>query len=348
MSAPAQVTTEQLKQFQQLNLISNQHLQTLLDGAEVAQYQKDDIVFQKPRNFGQHYFLLAGEVDVDSSGYDRRSVIAGDMHSYAPLDHKLPAASTATAVTACTVLHVNRERMEQLLSWSQNAEYNVVEFVPTLDGGAAEDEQDGNWMDRLLEMPLTKHLAAADIQRLFSQLEDQQVEAGETIVKARERGEYFYILQQGRAQVTTPRQECFSLTPGNYFGEEALVANAVRSATVTMTTGGVVGRLHKDAFDQILKRSLVRYADPQELKQLEQPAVNDVTILDVRLPAEFRLGHHQNATNIPIHKLRERLSHLDQAQKYLIADAGVQRSELAAYILRQAGFNSFVLQSACA
>ena len=71
-------------------------------------------------------------------------------------------------------------------------------------------------------------------------------------------------------------------------------------------------------------------------------------ILDVRLGAEYRHGHQEHSRNIPIGCLRSKLEDLDHKKIYLITADGGRRSELAAYILRQSGFDAYMLKSAVA
>jgi rhodanese-related sulfurtransferase len=47
-----------------------------------------------------------------------------------------------------------------------------------------------------------------------------------------------------------------------------------------------------------------------------------VTVLDVRPPDEFALGHLPDAVNIPLRELEARLAEFDPAQEIVRSDAG--------------------------
>ena len=65
-----------------------------------------------------------------------------------------------------------------------------------------------------------------------------------------------------------------------------------------------------------------------------------VFILDVREPAEFEMGHLENAVNIPLGMLRERMHELPRDKEILVYCAVGQRSYYASRALRLHGFQA--------
>ncbi|MCB9780551.1 MAG: rhodanese-like domain-containing protein [Alphaproteobacteria bacterium] len=61
-------------------------------------------------------------------------------------------------------------------------------------------------------------------------------------------------------------------------------------------------------------------------------------LLDVRTPMEFRGGHVQGATNIPVDELGRRLDELDQARPVVVYCRSGARSHRASGLLQHAGF----------
>ena len=90
---------------------------------------------------------------------------------------------------------------------------------------------------------------------------------------------------------------------------------------------------------------MVVKADAQSLKNVIEPPGEHNVILDVRLYPEFRHGHHDHSTNLPLPMLREQLDQLDISKHYYITPEGGPRSELATFLMRQAGFNTVLLQN---
>jgi len=248
---------------------------------------------------------------------------------------------------------LKRQAMDQLLSSAADEGFDVV-MVSQTEGTLAEarfeDEYGEDWMGRLLESPLMSHLSATNIQRCFIELERVEKKAGEDVVVAGTRGEHFYILQEGEACVLTEENgpykgQSFDLAPGDYFGEEALVADTIRNATVRMKTDGVLGRLNRQQFDAIFKSSLMQTIDLAKARSFLAGAGIGFEIFDVRFPPEYRQGHVDGALNMPVVVLRKRLKELDRGKTYLVTPEGGKRSELAVYLLRQAGITAYLLHS---
>lgn len=55
---------------------------------------------------------------------------------------------------------------------------------------------------------------------------------------------------------------------------------------------------------------------------LQKSRAGEVTVLDVRPPDEFALGHLPDAVNIPLRELEARLAEFDPAQEIVRSDAG--------------------------
>ena len=70
---------------------------------------------------------------------------------------------------------------------------------------------------------------------------------------------------------------------------------------------------------------------------------NKSYFLDVRNPSEFESGHIDNAVNIPLHDLRERLDELPQDRPILVYCRVGQRGYYATRMLRIKGFNAYNL-----
>lgn len=86
---------------------------------------------------------------------------------------------------------------------------------------------------------------------------------------------------------------------------------------------------------QNLLEGQVRQFHWQQVPQLLQEGN---TLIDVRSPAEYALGHIDGAVNVPVDELRVRLAQLDQSRPlYLYCQSG-QRSYLAARVLAGHGF----------
>ena len=70
-------------------------------------------------------------------------------------------------------------------------------------------------------------------EQLISSLDLHKFELGEKIVREGDPGELFYIIKEGEVVATVDHQEIRRSSKGDFFGEQALLYDGVRTATVT-------------------------------------------------------------------------------------------------------------------
>ena len=128
---------------------------------------------------------------------------------------------------------------------------------------------------------------------------------------------------------------------GDTFGEEALISDAKRNATVTMKTDGSVMRLGKEDFNKLLNEPMLEWVTHDEAQAIVQDGGQ---WLDVRLPSEFENQHLDGAINIPLYFIRLKISTLDADKKYVVCCDTGRRSSAGAYILSERGYKAYVLR----
>ena len=171
--------------------------------------------------------------------------------------------------------------------------------------------------------------------------------AGDVVIKQGEDGDYFYAITSGKCTVMreTPLNKdgirLAELGAGDTFGEEALISDAARNATVTMQTDGSVMRLAKDDFESLLNEPMLDWVNFEEAKSLVDGGAK---WRDVRLPSEFEDVHEADAINIPLYFIRLKLNTLDTDQTYVLCCDSGSRSSAGAFILSEKGFDTRVLR----
>src|SRR5207342_1105156 len=141
---------------------------------------------------------------------------------------------------------------------------------------------------------------------MFQRFEEAYVKPGEVIMREGDAPDNFYVIREGTAAVSkildgSPQVVAY-LREGDIFGEDALLANAPRNATVRMLQGGRLMKLSRDAFNAVLKPPMVSWVLPQQAASMVQDGVK---LVDVRMPEEFSLRAIHGASNIPLYRLRE-------------------------------------------
>ncbi|HEY6567265.1 MAG TPA: MFS transporter [Actinomycetota bacterium] len=88
----------------------------------------------------------------------------------------------------------------------------------------------------LARIPIFEPLAQPALERLSWNLKPAHARAGADVITEGERGDLFYVIQEGTASVVSGGAPVATLGPGDYFGEIALLRNVPRTATVHADT----------------------------------------------------------------------------------------------------------------
>ncbi len=198
---------------------------------------------------------------------------------------------------------------------------------------------DRAWIRKMSHIMAFKSMPPANIKYLLDKMEAVEVRAGENIVQQGDVGEHYYVLVDGQARVTRT-VELATLKPGRSFGEEALLSGAQRNASVTMLEDGMVMRLDKRDFNDMLREPMLNRIAPSAARL---KVAQGAHWLDIRHAKEFNYSHLPEAINIPLHELRLRIDELDKEQQYICYCRTGHRSSAAAFLMVQNGFNASVL-----
>ena len=210
--------------------------------------------------------------------------------------------------------------------------------VGGLEVSEVEAEDSVDWMTQVLQSDLFSKIPADNIQQIFSLFESLTVKAGDAIINQGESGDYFYIIKTGRCEVSRKPSasakgiKLARLGEEESFGEEALIGNTQRNATVRMVTDGTLMRLKKDDFVSLIKDPALEFIALQQAQDLvSQGAV----WLDVRFPKEYEHDALDESINLPINMLRIGAAKLDPNKHYIVYCEDGTRSSIASFLLSQ-------------
>jgi len=338
------IDTQLLKTLIPLNGLTADIIRELKEKLRTETIAAGRYVFKEGSTDNEVAYLIAGEVELlDETGKSVKHIKAGTEEAKHPLAPGQPRPLSARMVSDATFVRINRDLLDLMLSWDTTARRSI-DVMGIKDEN---EEQDDDWMSSMLKTRELHKIPPANIQKMFISMEEMAYEQGDVVIKQGDEGDYFYVIAQGKCQVlreSTNRPEgvpVATLSTGATFGEEALISSAKRSSTIKMLTDGILMRLSKKNFVELLKEPFLRTVTFEEAKH---EAAHGAKILDVRLPAEFHKWNIKGSMNIPLYALRNKIGELDQSQEYIVVCDNGSRSSSAAYILHVRGINAFVLK----
>ena len=94
-----------------------------------------------------------------------------------------------------------------------------------------------NVVDALAQVPLLASLDRKHLEKLSRDFSEKTFPAGSVIIREGDaHGIGFFVVGDGEAAVTIKGNEVARIGPGGHFGANGLIADRVRTATVTATT----------------------------------------------------------------------------------------------------------------
>lgn len=94
-----------------------------------------------------------------------------------------------------------------------------------------------NVVDALRQVPLLASLDQKHLERLARDFSEKTFPAGSVVIREGDtHGIGFFVVGDGEAVVTIKGEEVARIGPGSHFGANALIADRVRTATVTART----------------------------------------------------------------------------------------------------------------
>ena len=345
MAEEREASVQLLKTFAPLDGLKRDNLAALAKKVSVKTMSAGRLLFKEGDTDKRTYYLVAGSVELRADDKLVGTIRSGTPEARAALAPGLPRKFTARAAIDLEYIMIDSDLLDVLLTWDQTGQYEVAE----LRGDGL--DVTGDWMTTLLQTKAFHRIPPANIQAIFMRMQRINYRAGDIVIKQGTEGDYFYVVVAGKCVVTreTPLNKegikLAELGPGDSFGEEALIAEAKRNATVTMSTDGTLMRLGKQDFQTLLNEPLLQWVDHDKAKEI---VARGGKWLDVRLPSEFQNFRIDGAVNIPLYFIRLKLNALDKNTQYVVCCDTGRRSSAAAYILSERGFEAYVLKGGLA
>ena len=336
--------TQKLREYVTTNLFPIDALapgaqENLLAASEVVTHAIGTHLFEQGDNDDCVLYLLVGRLNIQSIDETSYRLDAGTEEARYPLANLRPRQYSAKALSAVQVLSIPKRLFDDIIAGqhgrSPGSGFSTAEQDQTA-------EQGYDWMASLLQSHIFSRIPTQNILKVLSVFEEIEVPTGSTIISEGEAGDFYYLVKEGRFQVTRRLKEknkevaLAELREGHGFGEEALLSDSPRNASVRAITSGRLMRIRKEDFLGLIRDPALRMVSVEDVGKLVR---DQAILLDVRLESETAAGSLKGALHLPLHLLREGAARLDAGKHYIVFCDNGTRSAIAAFLLLERGFN---------
>ena len=338
-------TVEQLGLLAPLAGLSSQRLAELAQVAMVERVQRGADPLKDRSLAGQSVFLLGGELLLAFEGGGTLVVVGGSEDTRQALNRQKQPLARCKAITDVDLVALDDEVLDILATWDQVAaagsDTSVIGQAVRSDTRLAT----GAFPLGNLRGGVFAQLPAAHIDELLKRFERRKAAAGEVVIREGDEGDYYYVIETGRFQVERlvggAKVVLAELKSADAFGEEALVSEAKRNATVVSLAEGELLRLGREDFNALLREPLLRrLAFAEAADKVRRGAL----WLDVRYPSEYQYDKLPGAINVPLAEVRNMFAVLDRSKEYVAYCQSGRRSAAAAFLFAQRGFKVWLLE----
>jgi rhodanese-related sulfurtransferase len=284
------------------------------------------------RTPGRSMFLLRGELLLVFEGGGTLVLVGGTGEGCHALNRRRQPVLRAKAITDVELLALDDDMLDTLATWD-HAVRGDARFVA------------GAFALSSLKHGALAQLPAAHVEELLRRFEPLLITRGQAVIHEGDEGDYYYLVAAGRFQVERlvggAKVVLAELKSGDAFGEEALVSEAKRNATVTALTEGELLRVRRGDFNELLREPLLkRLPFPDAAQKVRGGAL----WLDVRYPSEYQYDKLPGAINVPLAEVRNMFAVLDRSREYVAYCQSGRRSAAAAFLFAQRGFRVWLLE----
>ena len=229
--APSAVRTEKAKTKKDIELINsalNKHFiftslaednrTALIERMKHYALNAKEIVFEQEQVGNNYFIVISGKLEVIVNGKIVNRLEPRDSFGELALLHNTPRSATIITIEKTTLWGLDRKTFRTALETvnAQNYQENR-QFIESV--------------------PIFHILTNSQKDALVGSLSTLKFRSGEKVVSEGDPGDLFYLIKDGTVSCTQRDKELRRMFKGDFFGEQALLYNSVRTATITAVTG---------------------------------------------------------------------------------------------------------------
>ena len=327
---------QSLKKYSYFAHLSDAALDALSGKLYSAEFPEGTKIIKEGTPAEYFYLISKGEVEIFKEtrwGQTANINVLGPGKGFGEmaLITSSPRYCSIRAKTDVSLLKLHKKDFEEIV--------NMDSIFSKMSGKMTESYLFFNKLKTLQPFAL---LAPEKMDALTDKLIEKKYDSGERIIVAGEMGDTYYIIKSGKVAVFKKMLKdepefAATIEEGYGFGEEALLTNSPRNATVQAIDETIVWTLSRYDFDAIMKSSYLEEVNPADVLSETKEQIN---YLDVRMQTEFDEEHIPDAIHIPLDELRNRYPELDRSKEYHVYCLLGARSATAAFLMNSQGFKA--------
>ncbi|HIE01299.1 MAG TPA: cyclic nucleotide-binding domain-containing protein [Thiotrichaceae bacterium] len=320
------------RHYYPIHRLSKARLQEAEDLSRIFKLKKNERLELSIKDKGDYFYIITGCVQVLVNDMEKQIIHAPEM-----MGKSIDIPETDTTIQFkvledCILYHIENDVIEHLLSWDGIVASHSYEIHPNLSES----------IDHIRHSLAFQRLPLECVIGAFKSMKKIDVKKGDEIIRQGEQGERFYLIKSGRAEVWVLEEfedepeKVNELGKNESFGEQALLAEQPRSATVRMIEDGELLALEKQDFLKFFSQTMVREVDINVAKAMIDGGYQ---LIDVRFEEEYEALYIPEATLIPLNVFREGMENLSKDKQYVIHCRSGKRSRVAALLMSELGFD---------
>lgn len=193
--------------------LSEDNIDSVILQMKLYTLQANNQVFKQGAAASSFFVVQTGKCAVFVNGQMCTQLTRGEGFGELALLHDSPRSATVVAVEASSLWGVDRLSFRKALEKISKANY----------------EENKQFIDNV---PLLANLSERQKELMVEALVTHKFEAGQVIVVEQDPGDLLYIIKSGTVICTQQKQFIRRMQKGDFFGEQSLLFNCMRTATV--------------------------------------------------------------------------------------------------------------------
>jgi rhodanese-related sulfurtransferase len=325
------------RHYYPIHRLSKARLQEAEDLSRIFKLKKNEHIGLDIEAKGDYFYVITGSIQLLVDGIEKQIIHADEM-----IGKSINIPETATmmqfkVLKDCILCHIESEVIDYLLSWDGLIATHNYEIHPNLSES----------IEHIRHSLAFQRLPLECVIEAFKCMKRVAVKKGDEIIRQGEEGDKFYLIKSGQAEVWVLEdfedepEKVRELGENDSFGEQALLAEQPRSATVRMLEDGELLALEKPDFLKFFSQTMVREVDVNVAKAMMDSGYR---LIDVRYEEEYEALYIPEATLIPLNVFREGIENLMKDKQYIIHCRSGKRSRVAALLMSEQGFDAVSMQ----